>query len=807
MNQKNAIRFKTTTLLPNDPECSLESLRTTMQPLVSTILSSNPYYPPTNTVLLRETLTNLALYAQRLEKELSKHSSSSSFDDRSPSSINASASGGLRLPMFSDPQNNNQAPATADDDPEMAGLTDSLQHLLVVDTSKNRFFGPSSSVMLAKTAIEFSSRTKSALDATKDFGFAGYRRPEFWTVRPWEVPPTYIALRQHQIFPDPDLLQDLIQLYFDHMHPFLPILHGPTFKRSVQAGLHFEDHRFGEMVLALCALASRYSHDPRIILEGTNSEYSCGWKWFRQLRFFHACFVQAPCLYEIQTYCMAILYLHGTSIPETCWYILGLAVRAAQDVGIHRRKPTLEGGVPTIEDELSKRVFWVLIAIDTILCANVGRPRATGPFDCNLDLPIECDDEYMENSDPSLAFKQPPGKPSKIAYFNAHIKLLLILGSAQRTIYAVKKREPRPGKTIDEWNQEIVTALDSALNSWADSIPDHLRWDPCRTDPLHSDQSAVLYALYYYVQILVHRPFITPRANPTSLTFSSLAICTNAARACSRIMKAQSRRAFLPIPQVQVAMFTSGLVILLNIWGGKQLGVTFEQSKQVEAVHNCINVLRVFEHRWHAAGRFCDILLELSAVSDLPVPVALEAKRKRDGEFCNTGPTCSNSQNSPFVEGDFQGPDSYPAEVTPSEGFLYGPGTGGSPSALPLYSDELSQNIFLNVDLQPSGSSSLQHDGLAADGSLGFSSPSPASLANMIFSDHTGFAMPELAKTVGLQTEEAVNILPGLSNQPEATDFDMAVWTSVPNGNDWAQWSAYIATVEGLMQEPQAHVM
>lgn len=178
--------------MPNDPECSLESLRTTMQPLVSTILSSNPYYPPTNTVLLRETLTNLALYAQRLEKELSKHSSSSSFDDRSPSSINTSASGGLRLPMFSDPQNNNQAPATADDDPEMAGLTDSLQHLLVVDTSKNRFFGPSSSVMLAKTAIEFSSRTKSALDATKDFGFAGYRRPEFWTVRPVSLSPDHL---------------------------------------------------------------------------------------------------------------------------------------------------------------------------------------------------------------------------------------------------------------------------------------------------------------------------------------------------------------------------------------------------------------------------------------------------------------------------------------------------------------------------------------------------------------------------------------------------------------------------------------
>ena len=49
---------------------------------------------------------------------------------------------------------------------------------------------------------------------------------------------------------------------------------------------------------------------------------------------------------------------------------------------------------------------------------------------------------------------------------------------------------------------------------------------------------------------------------------------------------------------LKVAMFTSGLVLLLNIWGGKQLGVTFELSKQLEAVHNCINVLRMFEHRW-----------------------------------------------------------------------------------------------------------------------------------------------------------------------------------------------------------------
>jgi hypothetical protein len=51
-----------------------------------------------------------------------------------------------------------------------------------------------------------------------------------------------------------------------------------------------------------------------------------------------------------------------------------------------------------------------------------------------VDLPIDCDDEYWENDDPNLAFKQPPGKPSKVAFFISLIKQQEILASALRTI-------------------------------------------------------------------------------------------------------------------------------------------------------------------------------------------------------------------------------------------------------------------------------------------------------------------------------------------------------------------------------------
>ena len=55
---------------------------------------------------------------------------------------------------------------------------------------------------------------------------------------------------------------------------------------------------------------------------------------------------------------------------------------------------------------------------------------------CSFDLDpmTEVDDEYWENEDPELAFKQPEGKPSKIAFANCLVSLQKILAYASRTI-------------------------------------------------------------------------------------------------------------------------------------------------------------------------------------------------------------------------------------------------------------------------------------------------------------------------------------------------------------------------------------
>jgi len=110
-----------------------------------------------------------------------------------------------------------------------------------------------------------------------------------------------------QHFPDYDLLMDLIQLFFDNVNIHFPLLHRPTFEKSIGDNLHLTNHLFGASVLALCAVASRYSNDGRAVLEGTDSLHSSGWKWFRQIKPFQKPFSQIPSVYELHTYCVCCL--------------------------------------------------------------------------------------------------------------------------------------------------------------------------------------------------------------------------------------------------------------------------------------------------------------------------------------------------------------------------------------------------------------------------------------------------------------------------------------------------------------------
>lgn len=106
-------------------------------------------------------------------------------------------------------------------------------------------------------------------------------------------------------FPEPDLINHLVELYFSRMNLFLPLLHRPTFELNLRDGLHFRDQAFGSVLLCLCACASRYSDDPRVLLDGSNAWHSSGWKWFGQVQMLRRSLMGPPILYDVQMYAVS----------------------------------------------------------------------------------------------------------------------------------------------------------------------------------------------------------------------------------------------------------------------------------------------------------------------------------------------------------------------------------------------------------------------------------------------------------------------------------------------------------------------
>ena len=112
----------------------------------------------------------------------------------------------------------------------------------------------------------------------------------------------------HYNFPDDDLALELIDLYFANINLYLPLLHRPSFQKSVTEGLHHVDDRFASIYLLVCAIGARYSDDRRVLLDGVESLHSCGWRWFNQVQMVKKSFICPPTLYDLQFYCVRTFF-------------------------------------------------------------------------------------------------------------------------------------------------------------------------------------------------------------------------------------------------------------------------------------------------------------------------------------------------------------------------------------------------------------------------------------------------------------------------------------------------------------------
>jgi hypothetical protein len=140
-----------------------------------------------------------------------------------------------------------------------------------------------------------------------------------------------------------------------------------------------------------------------------------------------------------------------------------------------------------------------------------------------------------------------------------------------------------------------------------------VRWNSIIVNDTFQRLSKLLQCAYYSAQLTIHREFISPRRESSPLTIPSRTVCRSAARSCIQVLHRYIELGYSVIPTLivclsivqeiylimtQPAMFTSGVVIVLSMWGKMASDSFYDSSQDMESVTLCIRMLDHCQFRY-----------------------------------------------------------------------------------------------------------------------------------------------------------------------------------------------------------------
>ena len=180
------------------------------------------------------------------------------------------------------------------------------------------------------------------------------------------------------------LTTNLIDSYFTHYHTVYPILHEATFRSQCTEADSTRNERGWSLlyrtVLAIgawcvgCQLTDTHDEDLLSMCSLEPSIFGCG----------NLSLVQALGLLGT--------YLHKHNKPNTAWNYVGLAVRVAISLGLHKEFPAWN--ILPLQRETRRRVWWSLYMFDSGASGTFGRPILLPTSDMiDIEQPQNVSDE------------------------------------------------------------------------------------------------------------------------------------------------------------------------------------------------------------------------------------------------------------------------------------------------------------------------------------------------------------------------------------------------------------------------------
>lgn len=185
----------------------------------------------------------------------------------------------------------------------------------------------------------------------------------------------------------------------------------------------------------------------------------------------------------LQAILFLTIFLQSISDLRGCNALLGVALRSALAMGLHRYLP--HPGMNAVEEETRRRVFYVIRQQDIYLSAILGSPLLLSEDDFDQALPTEVNDEFITKSG---IISPPPGtRASVFEAFNARVRLMRILAKVLRHVYPLKGIH-KAGTDREVASYAIsyarIKEIEHDLQTWHEELPPVWRPDPNGEGPI-----------------------------------------------------------------------------------------------------------------------------------------------------------------------------------------------------------------------------------------------------------------------------------------------------------------------------------
>ncbi|GLB14677.1 hypothetical protein AtubIFM61612_004470 [Aspergillus tubingensis] len=305
-----------------------------------------------------------------------------------------------------------------------------------------------------------------------------------------KVPVNLYANQEHLLadpeldLPPYDLLYALVDLYFEHINTWCPILHRRTTLDTFFGPSPLEDAD-RTVLYAIVATTLRFSSDSRLN-EQNRKRYHDSSKQKVLLYGLENSSVKA-----LQALVILALDLVGSSNGPPGWKLLALITRSVVQLGLAveskssliapsypsiytLRAVTLPEPESWIEDESRRRLFWMVYFLDRY--STIATAFDFALDDKDIDRKLPCKDEYFIKNQPveTRWFQRSSDRADyvtraeNVGSFGLYVEVLGILSR----IHAFLKRPVDIGalSDVEEW-QTTYRKLDSELTSWEFGLP------------------------------------------------------------------------------------------------------------------------------------------------------------------------------------------------------------------------------------------------------------------------------------------------------------------------------------------------